>query len=116
MLNYPDRSGVFDLPFTKVVTGNTAYTTAHVFCFQGTDMVGLMTKLTFIGGFIDTGATQDIRIYDVTHQVVIAEVTGVSVEFPAIVNLGTLSNLSEGHAIWEVQQRRFESVEDLLRD
>jgi len=102
--HYPDRSGIFDLTFTNVVTGNTAYTTAHTFIFEGSDAVGVPKAFHIIGGIIDSGAVQWIRIYDVTNAQVICELTGITSDFPVILDLGALSNVPTGMAIWEVQQ------------
>jgi hypothetical protein len=101
----PNRSGHYDYPFTKVVTGDTTYFTAHIFEFQGTDLVGSPYQAVIVGGIVDS-TTQDIRIYDFTNAKVICEVTGISTSFPSMVDLGTLSNLSTGPAIWEIQMKR----------
>lgn len=101
----PTRQGLYDYPFTKIVTGDTTYFTAHIFEFEGTDLVGAPYEAVIVAGIIDP-TTQSIRIYDFTNNQTICEVTGVSASFPSMVNLGALSNLPTAPAIWEVQMKR----------
>jgi len=93
----------YDYPLTKQVTGNTAYETLHTLYFQGTAAMGTPTKLAALAGIIDSGAVQNVRVMDVTNGLVVAEKIGITAQSPADVDLGSLSNLSTGLAIWEVQ-------------
>lgn len=99
----PNRTGYVDLTFADVVTGNTAYTAAHTFIFEGADLVGIPVGFYIIGGIVDSGAFQDIRVFDITNSQVICEVTGITDFFPTLINLGTLGNVPTGMAIWQVQ-------------
>jgi hypothetical protein len=54
---------------------------------------------------IDSGSTGDIRIYDVTNALVVAEKTGIANTSWALIDLGTLSNLSTTPVIWEIQMK-----------
>lgn len=99
----PDRQGFYDYPLTPVITGNTSYFSAYPIVWHGTDLVGLPTKITIVGGIVDTGALISIRIQDITNSLTIAEQTSLSVTYPSFIDMGTLSNLSTGRAIWEVQ-------------
>jgi hypothetical protein len=83
------------------------YTKIRSLIFGGTGTWGsianihVLTAQTGIGG-----KTHDIRIYDVTNGNTIVEQTGLLHTVPTIVDMGTVSNLSSGPAIWEVQVRR----------
>ena len=84
---------------------STSYTIVSELIFAGTTMLGTPTTIKAILEM--TGATNmDCRIFDVTNALVIAEKLGNVVAIATIVDLGTLSNLSAGEAIWEVQVRR----------
>ena len=48
----------------------------------------------------------DVRVYDVENSLVVAEVLGVSLPYPSMVDLGSISNVSQDRAIWELQYRR----------
>lgn len=104
-MTQPNRQGLYDYPFTKVVTGDTTYYTAHLFRFQGTDIMGPPIKIFALAGWIDS-TTQSLRIYDVTNAQVICERTDITNEFPSEEDMGVLSNLPEGPATWEVQMKR----------
>jgi hypothetical protein len=101
----PDRQGIYDFPFTKIVTGDTSYFTAHIFCFQGTDLLGAPEEISIICGWIDN-TTQSVRIYDITNNQVICERTDITTEFPVVEDMGTISNLTAAPALWEVQMKR----------
>ena len=73
------------------------------FIFRGTTSLGTPTALKVVGGFLGTPGTGDYRVFDVTNVLVIAEITGVATLSPAILDLGTISHLPAGEAIWEVQ-------------
>ena len=102
---YPDWSGLYDYPFTKVVSKQSSYFTAHVFHFHGTDKIGTPEQIEVLCGRVDPGAILDLRIYDVGNNALIAEITGEAADFPTECDLGTLSNVPEGPGIWEVQIR-----------
>ena len=48
----------------------------------------------------------DVRLYDVKAAVVIAEVLGVTDTYPSEIDMGAISNVSQGPSIWELQDRR----------
>jgi len=73
--------------------------------FGGTDALGTPSKFEALLEM--TGATTiDCRVYDVTNAAVICEKLGNSVATATIVDLGALSNLSTGQAVWEIQLKR----------
>ena len=86
-------------------TTNTAYSIVAEVIFGGTTALGTPTEIKALLEM--SGATNiDIRIYDVTNALVIVEKLANVVPTATIVNLGALSNLSTGQAIWEVHLRR----------
>ena len=103
--HYPDRQGIYDFSFTKVVSGDSTYFTAHTFPFQGTDALGAPKAIKAIAGWIDN-TTQSVRVYDVTNNQVICERTDITNEYPSIEDLGALSNLPSDLSIFEVQLKR----------
>lgn len=103
MTQYVDRKGIYDYPFTKVVTGDTSYFSAHTFLFHGSDMVGVPASIFALCGIIDSGAFLDVRIYDVTNLQTIAEKTGITDFYPTVHDLGAISNVPAAQAVWEVQ-------------
>jgi len=103
-------SAVFNITFGAyshfhLKVKDTAYKAAAAIYFEGTTDVGSPTvgKMQFTN---KGSITSSIRIYDVTNSAVICEVTGLD---PAIeevfeeIDLGTISNLSPGLALWEIQ-------------
>lgn len=106
MTTYPDHQGWYELPFTKIVTGDTSYFTAHTFCFNGTDVIGIPQQINVVAGIIDAGALLDIRIYDVDNLQTISEITGVTDAYPVVVMMPAPANMSGQMAIWEVQIKK----------
>jgi len=103
---FPNRhEGIFDYTFSIVVTGDTSYYTAHIFCYQGSDMMGIPMEITVIAGWVDN-TTQSLRIYDITNNQVICERTDITNEFPSAEDMGAISNVSTAPALWEVQMKR----------
>jgi hypothetical protein len=72
----------------------------------GTDSWGEINEILALTYQTGTGGkTHDVRVYDVTNANTIAEATGFNHLLPTIVDLGAVSNLSAGPAIWAVQVR-----------
>ncbi len=61
----------------------------------------IVVQLSDVGG----GATHDIRLYDATNALVIAEVTGLTNSTFSITDLGTISNQDANDALYELQAR-----------
>jgi hypothetical protein len=101
----PDRQGLYDMPFTKVTTSSTSYYSANAFMFHGSDDIGVPESICVICGILDA-TSLDVRVYDVTNNAVIAELTGETIDYPACLDMGTLSNIPQLKAIWEVQIRK----------
>jgi len=81
-------------------TTSVTYTIIDRIIFRGTSF-DTPTAIKFIANVEDT-YTGSFKIYDVTNSLDIGEVSFTDSAF-AIINLGTLSNLSSGEAIWEIQ-------------
>lgn len=91
--------------FPEVTTTSAAYVLAARFPFLGSTLMGTPVAIKIVGGFIGTG-TGDFRIQDVTNALTVAEITGVSTTNPAILDMGTLSNIPAPQAVWEIQLLR----------
>ena len=87
-------------------TNNAAYEVLCTFVWPGSDQVGVPVSIkanAFAEGGGDVG---DWRVYDVTNALTIGEVIGiVSTDVANIVDLGSISNVTTGEALWEVQGR-----------
>lgn len=89
-------------PFRE--TGSTSYVVFNRFIFAGTTALGTPTKIQIIGQVKQAAKTGSVRVFDLTSGLVIAEtVDGLDTETPKIIDMGTLSNLPTGQAIWEIQ-------------
>jgi hypothetical protein len=87
-------------------TTNVAYTTRAGFVFPGTDKIGDISKINAIV-FPNGAATGvDMRILDATNALVICEVLNVTTGATTITDMGTISNLPTGEAVFTIQIRR----------
>lgn len=98
--DYLGRSDIFAAVGS---TNQTTYSRISDYVFPG--LTGNRPPLSFeVSAFMDaTAISYDIRIYDFTNAVVIAEKTGNTNETKAIIDLGTISNLPAAAAIFEIQ-------------
>ena len=80
----------------------TTYAVLGKFIYLGSTDMGALTKIYAIISQ-DSGGTTSIRIYDATNALTIAEVTGFNDTVSTIKDLGTISNLPTGLAIFEIQ-------------
>jgi len=101
-----DGVKIIELTFHDV-TNSTSYIIASEFIFRGTTALGTPTKIKVICDSVSGG---DVKIYDVTNAQTICEKTGISSASPSIFDLGTLSNLPAGEAIFEVQHKKVSST------
>lgn len=87
-------------------TNNAAYEVLCTLVWPGSDQVGAPVSIranAFAEGAGDVG---DWRVYDVTNALTIGEVIGiVSTDVANIVDLGSISNVTTGEALWEIQGR-----------
>jgi len=105
----PAGDGVtsIDISFQDFVTNSTSYVIAVHFIFKGTTEMGTPTN---IKGILDSVSGGNAKIYDVTNSQTICEKTGIIEASPAIVDLGTLSNLPAGEALFELQVKKVNST------
>ncbi len=89
-----------------VLTGPSAYDVASVFRFPGTDQEGAPDSFQVIAFRNGASGTYDLRLWDVTNSLTIAEKTGNSETTSTMIDIGTLSNLPTGPAIFEVQGKK----------
>lgn len=85
---------------------STSYVQAGVFRFGGTTALGTPTNIRAIGAKDASPTSWDVRIFDLTNALEIAEATGNTGTVAELVDMGALSNLSAGEAMWEVQLKR----------
>jgi hypothetical protein len=101
----PGSASSASIDFPATSTKNSTYTTVGTFGFAGSNEIGVPSVLRAIIG-VEDATSLDARVQDITNNQTIAEVTGVTDAFPTIVNLGTISNVPTGAAVWELQIRR----------
>ena len=102
VINIRDHGGS-----TSVISGT--YVTLSCYDFRGTDIVLPLSIKVIM--WADEGKGIGCKIYDMTNDTTIAEVadqTGNTA--PTLIDLGTLSNLSAGAAIWEVMFKKSSGV------
>lgn len=97
-----------DFPFVNrsIVTTYEAWTS---FIFRGSSVWNTPLAMRILK-YVDDTTTHSLRIYDVTNGNVIASQTGLVYEGWTILDMGTLSNIPSGEAIWEFQAKRDSGV------
>lgn len=80
--------------------GGATYIVCRAY-FPGSTKVGIPTKI-YVGSYISSGS-YTITIHDMTNDAQIAEVTGQSNTSMALIDMGTLSNIPEGQAIFQIR-------------
>jgi hypothetical protein len=80
------------------------YETVASIIWGGTTVLNTPTKIEML--LHNTAPSMDVRIYDVTNALVICELLASNNPTPTIRDLGALSNLSAGQAVWELQVLR----------
>jgi len=88
-----------------VETGSLIYEVLGNVIYQGSSFVGEISKINAIV-HIFNATSGDIRIFDVTNANTIAELTGFTDTIPTINDLGSISNLPSGEALFELQLLR----------
>lgn len=84
---------------------SATYAVLTRFAFKGITALGSPTNIKAIIHVKTAAKPGDVRIYDLTNANAICEVTGISSLTPTLVDLGTLSNLPSGEAMFEVQAK-----------
>lgn len=86
-------------------TTSSSYTVIGQFIFRGTAVLSTLSKIKAIVHATST-AVMDVKVYDLTNALTIAELLGVTETVPTIKDLGTLSNVPSGESIFEIQVRK----------
>ncbi len=88
---------------------NDAYKTFVCFSFRGTDIISPVDVMILM--WADEGKGIGCKLIDITNDTTIAEVADQTGNTTVtLVDLGTLSNLSAGAAIWEFQFKKSSGV------
>ena len=96
----------FQTPGAPYVSKTTAsYAVFGTFIFEGTTLAGTIAKIKAIASESGAG-TASVRIFDVTNGLQVCEVTGISGTTLSRYDLGAISNLPTGEAIFEVQGKQ----------
>ncbi len=89
----------------RINSQSVTYETKAYMYFAGTDRIGSPESIKVTALVDDAGSPGDVRVYDLNNTNIIAEITGITDTTPTINDLGTISNLSAGETIWEIQLR-----------
>lgn len=87
-------------------SSGTSYETTQKFIYDGSDSWGSISKIEALAWTENAAKPGDIRILDVTNSLVIAELLDFANETEDILDLGTISNVPTGSAVFHVQLRR----------
>jgi hypothetical protein len=109
-MSQPDRQGFYDYPFMKLDTEEATYVTGGVIPYPGSNDEGIPKKISVVCGKKGGATTFSVRLYDKTNALVIAKKTNKSNDYPELLDLGTISNVPEGPAIWELQVKKTAGV------
>jgi hypothetical protein len=99
----------------KILTKLMSWAVVSDFVFRGTTARGTPSAIKAIAHVGDVAESGQIRIYDYTNSQVICTVTGITSLTKTLYNLGTLSNLPAGEAIFEIQMQTTAGKEFYLR-
>ena len=100
----PRRRGSSDFPFPYLETKAKTYEVVHVFVFHGSSVIGEPKSIKVLGGLADSKEEGiSVRIYDVTNANLIAELVEAEDDWPAVLDLGQISNVPDGESVWELQ-------------
>ena len=91
--------------YNYIFTNNLFYTIFNKFCFCGTDVAGTPTNIKIIAHIEKAEDSCSVRVYDVTNSKVICEKTGIVNLTSEVIDLGILSNLPSGNAVFEIQAK-----------
>lgn len=79
-----------------------SYTLMRDTVFRGTSAMGTPTSMK-VTAWADSGGTCAVRVYDVTNSKVICSNESITNTVKTAIDLGALSNLPTGEAVWEIQ-------------
>jgi len=98
--------GGFQQQHVNDETTNGSFTTLSFFLYWGSDEGATPNSMDIIAFVESATRPGSYRVQDTTNGNTIAEVTGVTDLVPAIISMGTVSNISTTQAIWELQALR----------
>lgn len=87
-------------------TSSAAYAALGSFIYRGTDTVAEIVTIKAIGSTQTGGTNGQFRVRDITNNQNIAESSSFAGVQRQIVDLGTVSNLPTGEAMFEIQAHR----------
>jgi len=108
MTRHADRSGFYDYSFSKLETEESTYEVGGVIPYPGSDEVGAPVKVWIVCGKKGSGVKYSVRLFDKTNATVIASQFNEEDVYPTLKDMGTIANVTEGPAIWEVQIKKTE--------
>ena len=83
---------------------DTFYTVMATLIWPGSNAVGVPASITANMFVKDSGDEGDFRLYDATNGLTIAEILDItSDDVTDLIDLGSLSNIAAGEALWEIQ-------------
>ena len=85
---------------------SASYASLGTIYFRGTTALGAPANIKIVMAASTASPTHSLRIFDVTHGLQIAEMTGMSLMGLHIGDMGALTNLPTGETILEVQGKR----------
>lgn len=103
LIGSPAAAKVFSFG-TGNSTGSGSYASVGRFVFRGTNWYGNIYSMSVIA--YTNASSADIRIYDVTNAVVLAEETGLSNGTPQSISMVPFANIPTNEAIIEIQARK----------
>ena len=86
-----------------IIPETSVFVFAARFIFRGTTLVGTPTSISVCYLVEDASNAASVKIFDATNSLAIAEVGSLVSTTPDIADLGTISNLPTGAAIFEIQ-------------
>jgi hypothetical protein len=109
LFEYSWSDGTFPSLSFKSVT----FVIAAQFRFSGSDVAGTPTKMNTVS-WSPAGGTQGcVRIWDTTNSKLICQLDGIDNQFPEPLDLGTISNIPTGAAVFEVQVRQLDGGKNI---
>ena len=93
-----------------LVVATDSYEIKGSFVWPGSSYIGTPVSIK-IAGILDVAGTGYVKIYDLTNSQQICEGTLTTTDW-SIADLGTLSNIPTGEAVWEIQLKSVGTPKD----
>jgi len=105
--NLPAAGGSRPMHFAwERLSGSSSSWTVEAYVrWPGSSVVGTPSAIKIVARLSGAGTDGGFRIYDVTNAQTVVTFSSISGTTIAIYNLGALSNISAGEAIWEIQMK-----------